>query len=310
MNKDAKILVLGGGLVGSAILNVLCKHDYKNIFQIKSKQELDLTNQAEVDNLFSSNFDFVFLCAAKVGGIIANNLFKADFIYQNLQIQNNVIFSCFKYKVKKLLFLGSSCIYPKNCKQPMKEEYLLSGYLEETNDAYAIAKIAGLKMCQSFNEQYGTNFLCVMPTNLYGPYDNYDPVYSHVIPGLISKIHDAKVNNKKLILGSKCDVRREFLYSMDLARACVLLMNKFNYEDIKPFINIGTGTDILISDLVTLLCSVIGFKNEIIFGDSIPSGTPQKLLDISKIVELTGWTPTVSLEKGLEYTYDNFLMRL
>jgi GDP-L-fucose synthase len=305
MKKDSKIFVAGHkGMVGSAILRRLQELEYTNII-VKSKNELDLTNQERVNDFFNSQKpDYVFLSAAKVGGIKANNDFKADFIYQNLMIQTNVINASYQTGVKKLLFLGSSCIYPKLAPQPLKEDYLLSGLLEETNDAYAIAKIAGIKMCQSFNQQYGTNFISVMPTNLYGPGDNYNLQTSHVLPALIRKFHEAKSCSKsEVVIWGTGNPMREFLYVEDLAEACVYLMLNYNESEI---INIGTGEDISIKDLSFLIKKVVGFSGEIVFDSSNPDGTPKKLLDVSKINNL-GWKHKTSLIDGIKKTYSDFI---
>jgi GDP-L-fucose synthase len=304
MKKDSKIFVAGHkGMVGSAILRRLQELEYSNII-VRSKNELDLTNQYKVNDFFNSEKpDYVFLSAAKVGGIKANNDFKADFIYQNLMIQTNVINASYKTGVKKLLFLGSSCIYPKLAPQPLKEDYLLSGLLEETNDAYAIAKIAGIKMCQSFNQQYGTNFISVMPTNLYGPGDNYNLQTSHVLPALIRKFHEAKSCGKsEVVIWGTGNPMREFLYVEDLAEACIYLMLNYNESEI---INIGTGEDISIKDLSFLIKKVVDFSGEIVFDSSNPDGTPKKLLDVSKIHNL-GWKHKTSLIDGIKKTYNDF----
>jgi len=304
MKKDSKIFVAGHkGMVGSAILRRLQELEYSNII-VRSKNELDLTNQYKVNDFFNSEKpDYVFLSAAKVGGIKANNDFKADFIYQNLMIQSNVINASYKTGVKKLLFLGSSCIYPKLAPQPLKEDYLLSGLLEETNDAYAIAKIAGIKMCQSFNQQYGTNFISVMPTNLYGPGDNYNLQTSHVLPALIRKFHEAKSCGKsEVVIWGTGNPMREFLYVEDLAEACIYLMLNYNESEI---INIGTGEDISIKDLSFLIKKVVDFSGEIVFDSSNPDGTPKKLLDVSKIHNL-GWKHKTSLIDGIKKTYNDF----
>jgi GDP-L-fucose synthase len=304
MKKDSKIFVAGHkGMVGSAILRRLQELEYTNIV-VRSKNELDLTNQYKVNDFFNSEKpDYVFLSAAKVGGIKANNDFKADFIYQNLMIQTNVINASYKTGVKKLLFLGSSCIYPKLAPQPLKEDYLLSGLLEETNDAYAIAKIAGIKMCQSFNQQYGTNFISVMPTNLYGPGDNYNLQTSHVLPALIRKFHEAKSCGKsEVVIWGTGNPMREFLYVEDLAEACIYLMLNYNESEI---INIGTGEDISIKDLSFLIKKVVDFSGEIVFDSSNPDGTPKKLLDVSKIHNL-GWKHKTSLIDGIKKTYNDF----
>lgn len=305
MNKDSKIFVAGHlGLVGSSITRKLNEFGYNNLI-LKTRKELDLLDYDKVDSFFCEvKPEYVFLCAAKVGGIMANKTQKADFIYSNLQIQNNIIYNSYKYNVKKLLFLGSSCIYPRDCKQPIKEEYLLSGPLEETNDAYAIAKIAGIKMCQSFNEQYKTNYISVMPTNLYGINDNFDLKSSHVLPAMIRKFHDAKINKSKYVeLWGSGSARREFLFVEDLADACVFLMNNYNSSEI---LNIGTGEDLTIKDLAYKIKDIVGFGGEIKWNTNMPEGTPRKLLDVSKINNL-GWKYKTSLNDGLKLTYDWFL---
>lgn len=306
MNTSSKIFVAGGqsGLVGTAIVRNLRKKGYKNII-IKTRKELDLMNKDQVDLFFAKERpEFVFLAAALVGGILANKSRKADFIYQNLEVQNNVIYFAWKHKVKKLLFLGSSCIYPRNAPQPIKEEYFLTGPLEATNDAYAVAKIAGIKMCQSFNEQFGTNFISAMPTNLYGPNDNYDLNSSHVLPALIRKFHDAKIGNKnEVMLWGSGNVYREFLHVDDMADACVFLMEKYNSGDI---INIGTGKDIKIRALAQLIKKVAGFKGKIMWDSKMPSGTPKKQLDVSKLFAL-GWHPMIELTDGVAREYKWFV---
>lgn len=305
MDLSSKIWVAGHrGMVGSAIVRKLKDLGYTNLV-LKSKSELDLTNQSEVVNFFKNEKpEYVFLAAAKVGGILANDKYRADFIYQNLMIQTNVIKSCFDFGVKKLLFLGSSCIYPKNCPQPIKEEYLLSGLLEKTNDAYAIAKIAGIKMCQDFNKQYQTNFISVMPTNLYGPQDNYDLNNSHVLPALIRKFHEAKITNKGSveIWGSGTPMR-EFLYVDDLADACLHLMKTYNGSEI---VNIGTGVDISIKDLAYLIRDIVGFSSEVHFNLDMPDGTLRKLLDVSKLKGL-GWQHSTTLKEGIKKTYHDYI---
>jgi len=300
MDKHEKIFVAGHrGLVGSAIVKKLQSLGYDNLV-LKTRTELDLLSQAAVDNFFKEEkIEYVFLAAAKVGGIMANRERKADFIYENLQIQNNIIYSAYKYKVKKLLFLGSSCIYPRDCSQPIKEEYLMTGELEPTNDAYALAKIAGIKMCQSFNEQYGTNFISVMPTNLYGPNDNFDLTNSHVLPALIRKFYEAKNNNlPEIELWGTGVAKREFLHVDDLADAVVYLMN--NYDD-SAIVNIGTGEDLSIKDLALKIKDIVGYHGDIIWDASKPDGTPRKLLDVTKINNL-GWKHKVDLDNGLADT--------
>lgn len=301
MEKDSKIFVAGhNGMVGSAIVRKLKELGYVNIIT-KNRKVLDLTNQFSVNNFFNNNkIDYVFLCAAKVGGIKANSDYKADFIYNNLMIQSNVIKNCHKHKIKKLLFLGSSCIYPKLCPQPIKEEYLMSGYLETSNDAYATAKIAGIKMCQSFNEQHGTNYISAMPTNLFGPNDNYDLNNSHVLPAMIRKFHEAKINNLDSVeIWGTGSPMREFLYVDDLADACVFLMNTYNDSKI---VNIGTGKDISIKDVAYLIKDVVGFKGNIHFNTDMPDGTPRKLLDVSYLTSL-GWSYKIPLKEAIKKTY-------
>ncbi|MDQ0972180.1 GDP-L-fucose synthase [Neobacillus niacini] len=305
MEKNSRIYVAGhNGLVGSAIVRSLHRKGYKNIIG-KAHKELDLTNQAAVEDFFrEETIEYVFLAAAKVGGIGANNAYPADFIMDNLLIECNVIKSAFNHKVKKLLFLGSSCIYPKMCPQPIKEEYLLTGPLEPTNEAYALAKISGLKMCSYYKEQYGMNFISAMPTNLYGPNDKFDSKDSHVIPAIISKMEAAKQLNKPIVqLWGTGTPLREFLYVDDMAEACVYLME--NYDGVEH-INIGTGREISIQNLAELIKRIVGYKGEILFDPSMPDGTPRKLLDISKIKKL-GWRPKISLEEGLKITYDSYI---
>ena len=305
MNKDSKIYVAGHrGLVGSAIVRELNKKGYINIIA-KTHKELDLMDALAVENFFKDEKpEYVFLAAAKVGGIYANSTYPADFIYENLQIQNNVIGNAYKYGVKKLMFLGSSCIYPKMCPQPIKEEYLLSGYLEETNEAYALAKISGLKMCQYFNKQYGTNFISVMPTNLYGPYDNFHPEHSHVMPALIRRFHEAKVNGaKEVVVWGSGKPLREFLYSEDMADACIYLMENYEGND---FFNIGTGKEITIKGLAELIKEVVGYGGEIVWDSSKPDGTPRKLLDVSRL-ESQGWKYKMELKDGVKEAYEWYL---
>lgn len=306
MKKNAKIYVAGGqsGLVGTAIVRNLQKKGYKNVM-IRTRKELDLMEKEQVEKFFAKEKpEYVFLAAALVGGILANKTRKADFIYQNLEVQNNVIYSAWKNKVKKLLFLGSSCIYPRNAKQPIKEEYFLTGPLEETNDAYAVAKIAGIKMCQSFNDQFGTNFISAMPTNLYGPNDNYDLQSSHVLPALIRKFHDAKTGKKsEVVLWGNGSPFREFLHVDDMADACVFLMETYNSGEI---INIGTGKDLKIRELAQLIKKITGFKGKIVWDSTKPNGTPKKQLDVSRLFAL-GWKPTIKLEEGIEREYKWFV---
>jgi GDP-L-fucose synthase len=355
MNKNSKIFIAGHrGLVGSAILNSLREKGFSN-FIVRTHKELDLTDQRDVAEFFKAEKpEYVFLAAAKVGGIVANNTYRADFIYENLMIQNNVIHESFVHGVKKLLFLGSTCIYPKNCRQPMKEEYLLTDTLEYTNEPYAIAKIAGIKMCESYNLQYGTNFISAMPTNLYGPNDNFDLEKSHVLPALLRKIHlgkslekgdwdavkedlnklpiegvDGAASQKKILNTlEKYGVRieknnvsveiwgsgnpmREFLWSKDMADACVFLMENRDFKDFhenidevrNTHINIGTGKDISIKELAFLIKKIVGFEGDLVFNTSKPDGTMKKLTDVSKLNSL-GWQYSVNLEEGINYMYN------
>jgi GDP-L-fucose synthase len=306
MEKSAKIFVAGGqsGLVGTAIVRALRNAGYTNIIT-KTREEVNLLNPLHVESFFQNEKpEYVFLAAAKVGGIWANKTQKADFIYDNLEIQNNVIYQSWKSGVKKLVFLGSSCIYPKLAPQPIKEDSLLTGPLEETNDAYAIAKIAGIKMCQSFNEQYGTNFISVMPTNLYGPHDNFDLQNSHVLPALLRKFHKAKVNNNESVtLWGTGSPYREFLYVDDMADACVFLMNTYDSSEI---INIGSGEDLPIKELAEIVKSIVGYTGEIRWDITKPDGTPKKQLDVSKLFAL-GWKPQVTLKEGIKREYEWFL---
>ncbi|MGH4119467.1 GDP-L-fucose synthase family protein [Clostridium sp.] len=304
MNKDSKIYVAGHrGLVGSAIVRNLKVKGYMNIIK-KTHSELNLTNQQEVRSFFEEEKpEYIFLAAAKVGGIHANSTYPADFIYENTEIQNNVIKAAHDFKVEKLLFLGSSCIYPKMCAQPIKEEYLLSGYLEQTNEAYAIAKIAGLKMCQFFKRQYGDNFISCMPTNLYGPNDNFDLNNSHVMPALIRKFHEAKVNDRPFVeVWGSGKPLREFLYVDDMADACVFLMENYDGEE---HVNVGTGNEVSIGELAELVKKVVGFSGELKFNSEKPDGTMKKLLDIGKL-DGTGWKYKVELEDGVKMSYEWF----
>lgn len=307
MNKNSIIYVAGHkGMVGSAILRRLQALGFTN-FILQTKQQLDLRDQQAVSAFFQQEKpEYVFLAAAKVGGIIANNTYRADFIYDNLQIQSNVIHASYLSNIKKLLFLGSSCIYPKMAPQPIKEEYLLTGALESTNEPYAIAKVAGLKMCEAYRQQYNCNYIAVMPTNLYGINDNYHPENSHVLPALIRRFHEAKMNetNAVVIWGSGSP-KREFLFADDLADACIFLME--NYDE-KELINIGTGSDISIRDLALLIKDIVGFKGNIEFDTSKPDGTPRKLLDVSKLHK-TGWMHKTSLKEGIKLAYKNFLTK-
>jgi len=329
MEKDAKIYVAGHrGLVGSALVRRLSELSYNNLV-VLTHAELDLTRQRDVEDFFDKERpEYVFLAAAKVGGILANNTYPAEFIYSNIMVQSNVIHSSYLFGVKKLLFLGSSCIYPRNCPQPMKEEYLLSGYLEPTNEPYAIAKIAGIKMCQSYNRQYGTNYISVMPTNLYGPNDNFDIQNAHVLPALIRKFHEAKVamqqaeaevkklddhcskpnpqSQPSVIIWGTGYPRREFLYVDDLADACIFLMNNYDSSEI---INIGVGKDISIRELALMVKEIVDYNGELVFDTSKPDGTPRKLLDVSKLTSL-GWKAKTSLREGIERTYQWYVEML
>lgn len=305
MEQDAKIYVAGHrGLVGSAIVRQLRNQGYENLL-LRTRVELDLTSQLEVRGFFRSETpDYVFLAAAKVGGIHANDTYPADFIVDNLAIELNVIRAAYKNGVKRLLFLGSSCIYPKQAPQPLREEYLLTGPLEPTNEPYAVAKIAGIKMCESYNRQYGSEFVSVMPTNLYGPNDNFDLENSHVLPALIRKFHEAKERgDDKVIVWGTGSPRREFLYVDDMAAACVFVMNRDGYTDM---VNIGVGEDIQIRDLARLVGEVVGFEGEIVFDPDKPDGTPRKLLDVSRLQAL-GWSAKTGLREGIEETYRWYL---
>lgn len=317
MNPEAKIYVAGHrGLVGSAIVRVLNRSSYSNLV-LRTHDELDLTDRAAVQTFFHRQRpQYVLLAAAKVGGILANSTYPAEFLFQNLQIQANVIDSARRTGVDRLLFLGSSCIYPKFAAQPIREESLLSGPLESTNRPYAVAKIAGIEMCWAYNRQYGTRYLAAMPTNLYGPSDNYDSETSHVIPALLRKMHDAKVSGQReVVLWGTGTPRREFLYSEDLAEACLFLM-KLNQEawdslvaseTNAPLINVGSGQDQTIRELAELIAQVVGFDGVLRFDLSKPDGTPRKLLDVSRLGSL-GWQPRIVLREGLERVYDNFLI--
>ncbi len=287
-------------MVGSAILRRLQKDGFSN-FVFRTSAELDLRNQQAVADFFSKEKpEYVFLAAAKVGGILANNVYRAEFLYDNLEIQNNVIHHAWKNGVKKLLFLGSSCIYPKLAPQPLKEEYLLTGLLEPTNEPYAIAKIAGIKMCDAFRSQYGCNFISVMPTNLYGPNDNYDLNTSHVLPALLRKFHEAKMNNQQeVIVWGTGSPRREFLHADDMADACVFLMKNYNEPGL---VNIGTGEDISIKELAEMIKEIAAYKGKIVFDTTKPDGTPRKLLDVSKLSKL-GWQASILLKNGIETVY-------
>ena len=306
INRNSKIYIAGhNGLVGSAILRKLKSKGYKNLI-FKNKSKLNLLDQKKVFDFLKNNKpDFIFIAAAKVGGILANNNYKADFIYQNLTIQNNLIHGAFLNKIKNLIFLGSSCVYPKFCKQPIKEKYLMQGELEKTNDAYALAKIAGIKMCESYNMQYGSNFKCIMPTNTFGPNDNYDSLNSHFFPALIKKIHEIKIGKKqKLILWGNGSAKREVIYVDDLADACIYFMNKKTKETI---INVGTGKDNSIKDYVKIISKTIMPKKKfkIKFDKAKPNGTPRKVLDIS-VASKYGWKSKINLSDAIKFTYANY----
>jgi len=304
MEKDAKIFVAGHkGLVGSAVQRKLEKEGYRNLV-VRTSDELDLTRQAEVEAFFSEESpEYVFLCAAKVGGIMANSTYPADFIYQNVMIAANVIHASFRRGARKLLNLGSSCIYPKHAPQPLKEDCLLTGTLEPTNEAYAVAKIAAIKLCRYYNEQYGTNFLSVMPTNLYGPGDNFDLDTSHVLPALIRRFHEAKAASvPEVTLWGTGSPLREFLYVDDLSDACVFLMQEHHARDIGEFINIGTGEDLSIRELAELIARVVGYDGDIRWDPAKPDGTPKKLLDVSRVNAL-GWKAKMGLEEGIKCVY-------
>ncbi len=304
MEISDKIYVAGhNGMVGSAIVRKLKSQGFTN-FLLKTSKELDLRNQENVFDFLQSNKpDFTFLAAAKVGGIVANNTFRADFLYENIQIQNNVIHGSFLSGVKKLMFLGSSCIYPKLAPQPLKEDYLLTGPLEPTNEPYAIAKIAGIKMCEAYHDQYGCNFISVMPTNLYGPNDNYDLQNSHVLPAMIRKFHEAKRDKKANVeLWGTGSPKREFLHADDLADACVFLMKEYNE---KSFINIGTGQEVSIKELANIIKKLVEYEGEIVWNTDMPDGTPRKLMDVGKLNKL-GWKHTIDLETGIKKVYSEY----
>ncbi len=307
MEFSAKIYVAGHrGLVGSALIKRLKEIGYSNLLT-RTHSELDLQNQSAVEEFFRKEKpDYVFLAAAKVGGIYANNTYPAEFAYSNLQIQNNIVNSSWLNKVKKLCFLGSSCIYPKYAPQPMKEEHLLTGELEPTNQAYALAKIAGIIMCQSYNKQYGTNYISVMPTNLFGPNDNYDSMNSHVLPALIRRFHEAKINKAPTVtIWGTGTPKREFLYSEDLADACIFLMNNYDSGEI---VNIGTGIEVSITELASTIKEVVGYPGDIVYDSTKPDGTPRKLLDCSKIHSL-GWKHTTDFKEGIKLAYQDFTFR-
>jgi GDP-L-fucose synthase len=304
MNKNAKIYVAGHrGMVGSAIVRALQNAGFQNIIT-RSSSELDLRNQAAVADFFAAEKpDYVYLAAAKVGGIHANNVFRAEFIHDNLAIELNIIHQAHLHKVTKLLFLGSSCIYPKFAPQPMKEEHLLTGILEPTNEPYAIAKIAGIKLCEAYRDQYGANFISAMPTNLYGPNDNYNLNNSHVLPALIRKFHEAKLENKEFVeIWGDGSPMREFLHVDDLANACLYLME--NYEE-KLFVNVGTGEDVTIKELAETIREVVGFEGELRFDASKPNGTPRKLMDVSRLHSF-GFKHKIGLREGIESVYKEF----
>ncbi len=301
MNRDAKIYIAGHrGMVGSAIWRALEAAGHTNLVG-RSSRELDLRNQQSVNDFFATEKpEYVFLAAAKVGGIHANNVYRAEFLYDNLQIQNNIIHSAWKYSVTKLLFLGSSCIYPKMAPQPLKEEYLLTGLLEPTNEPYAIAKIAGIKLCESYRRQYGCNFISAMPTNLYGPNDNYDLNNSHVLPALIRKMHEAKVGGALTVeIWGSGNPLREFLHVDDLASACLFLMQHYNDE---LFVNVGFGSDLPIRELAEKVKAAVGFEGDLVFNIEKPDGTPKKLMDSARILTM-GWKPKIGLDEGIAATY-------
>ena len=308
MNKDSKIYIAGHrGMVGSAIHRKLLGMGYTNIIT-RTSTELDLRVQEPVNEFFETERpDYVFLAAARVGGIMANNLYRADFLYENLMIQSNVIHSAYATRVSKLMFLGSSCIYPKLAPQPMKEEYLLTGLLEHTNEPYAIAKIAGIKMCDAYRAQYGCNFISVMPTNLYGPNDNYDLQNAHVLPTLIRKFHEAKQNGDPAVtIWGTGTPMREFLHADDLASACVYLMENYNEEGL---VNIGTGVDVTITELAMLIKEIVGYEGSLVYDHTKPDGTPRKLMDVSKLTNL-GWKYSIELKDGLKQVYGDYLSSL
>ena len=302
MNKNSKIYVAGHrGMVGSSIIRALEKDGYSNIV-FRTSAELNLTKQDAVTEFFETEKpEYVLLAAAKVGGILANNVYRADFLYHNLMIEANIIHSAYKSGVAKLLFLGSSCIYPKLAPQPLKEEYLLTGLLEQTNEPYAIAKIAGIKLCETYRDQYGCNFISVMPTNLYGPNDNYDLNNSHVLPALIRKFHTAKTDNKPTVeVWGSGSPMREFLHVDDLAQACLYLMENYNE---KGLVNIGTGEDVTIRELAELIQKIVGFTGKLVWDSTKPDGTPRKLMDVSKAHGL-GWKHKIELKNGIEMVYE------
>lgn len=307
MESGARIYVAGHrGMVGSSVLRALQSKGYTNLITRTSK-ELDLRNESAVKTFFEQEKpEYVFLAAAKVGGILANNTYRAEFLYDNLCIQNNVIHNSYLHGVKKLMFFGSSCIYPKLAPQPLKEEYLLTGLLESTNEPYAIAKITGIKMCEAYRDQYGCNFISVMPTNLYGINDNYHPQNSHVLPALIRKFHEAKINGSESVeIWGTGSPLREFLYADDLADAALMLMNTYNG---RQFVNIGSGEDLSIRDLALLIKEIVGFKGELTFDQTKPDGTPRKLMDVSYLKSL-GWSYKTTLKEGISLAYADFLVK-
>jgi GDP-L-fucose synthase len=307
MNPTSKIYIAGHrGMVGSAIHRNLLDNGYKNIV-FRTSKELDLCNQNATEGFFSSEKpEYIFLAAAKVGGIHANNTLRAEFIYENLMVQSNVIHAAYKFGAKKLMFLGSSCIYPKLAPQPLKEEYLLSGALEQTNEPYAIAKIAGIKMCEAYHNQYACNFISVMPTNLYGPNDNYDLDNSHVLPALLKKFHYAKEQNEPFVqIWGTGSPMREFMHAEDMAAACIYLMRHYDGE---KFVNIGTGSDISIKDLALLIKKIVGYTGELKFDNTKPDGTPRKLMDVSYLHSL-GWKHKINLEEGIASVYEDFKVK-
>ena len=302
MNKDSRIYVAGHrGMVGSAIVRKLRGSGFENLI-LRTSSELNLVRQAEVEKFFEEQKpDYVFLAAAKVGGIMANNTYRADFLYENMMIEANVIHAAYQNNVKKLLFLGSSCIYPKLAPQPLKEEYLLTDELEYTNEPYAIAKIAGIKLCENYRKQYGCNFISAMPTNLYGPNDNYDLKNSHVLPALLRKFHESKLEGKdKVEIWGSGTPKREFLHVDDLAEACLHLMENYNGEE---WFNIGTGEDISIKELVEMIKEITGYEGKLVFDSTKPDGTPRKLMDVSKILA-TGWKHKIPLKEGISQVYE------
>jgi GDP-L-fucose synthase len=310
MNPKSKIYIPGHrGMAGSAIKRNLESKGYHNLIT-RTHSELDLTNQQAVNEFFEAERpEYIFLAAAKVGGILANSTYPAEFIYENIMIEANVIHAAYNCGVKKLLFLGSSCIYPGLAPQPLKEEYLLTGELEVTNEAYAVAKIAGMRMCKHYNQQYGTNFISVMPTNLYGPNDNYDLETSHVMAALIRKFHEAKINNQpQVVVWGTGAPKREFLYVDDMADACVYLMENYDASDIGEFVNIGVGEDVTIRELAELIREIVGYEGEIVYDTTKPDGTPQKLLDVSRLREL-GWNARISLRDGVRQAYEWYVSK-